>query len=120
MIVIKILISLFAVYTIYKMILKYIQSDMTLSLFIIWSAIWSGAVVVVWLPWTSDILASFIGFTDGVNKGIDLVIYVVIFMLVYAIYKLTLKLEHTEYEITQIVRNQTIAQVKQDNKLNKE
>ena len=105
---IKIIITLFCLYNIYKLILRFKDSNVTLMWFLLWNGIWFILGVVIWLPQTIDLVAELFGFT---RQGIDLIAYVTIVVLVYAVYRITLKLEHLEYEVTLLVRQRILDQV---------
>lgn len=108
---IKILITLFGLYTMYKLILKFKDGNVTLFEYLLWNVIWLAVIVVTILPQTSDWFAAVLGFS---GKGIETVSYIVIFFLVYAVYRMMLKIEHVEFEITQLVRHSIVQQVKKN------
>jgi len=109
--IVQIIISLFGLYNIYKSILKLKDGDTTVGLFILWNCIWLGLVVLVWVPQTFDLLGQYLGLS---SSGIEIVAYTAIVILVYAVYRITLKLEHVEYEITRLVRAKVIEKVKKE------
>ena len=65
-----------------------------------WLVFWLGVGAVVALPWTTSLLASRL----GVTRGVDLVIYVSVIVLFYLVFRLTLKIEKLEGNITKLVR----------------
>lgn len=109
--IVQIIVSLFGLYNIFKSILKLKEGDTTVGLFIFWNCIWLGLVLLVWIPQTFDLLGMYLGLS---SRGVDIVAYTAIVVLVYAVYRITLKLEHLEYEITQLVRSKVIEEVKQE------
>jgi len=70
-----------------------------------WLAFWIGVGVVVALPWTTSLLAARL----GVTRGVDLVIYVSVIVLFYLVFRLTLKIEKLEGNITKLVREIALA-----------
>lgn len=109
--IVQIVISLFGFYVIFKSILKLKDGDTTVGLFIVWNCIWLGLVVLVWIPQTFDLIGQYLGLS---SRGVDIVAYTVILILVYAVYRITLKLEHLEYEITRLVRAKVLEKVKKE------
>ena len=71
---------------------------------IFWSGVWIIAIVATLLPWTADFLAKFI----GVARGVDAAVYIAIIIILYGIFRISVRLEHIEYEITKIVRKEAL------------
>lgn len=67
---------------------------------IFWLVFWLGVGAVVALPWTTSLLAARLGLT----RGVDLVVYVSVIVLFYLIFRLTVKIERLESNITKLVR----------------
>ena len=65
-----------------------------------WLAFWLGVGLVVALPWTTSLLAARL----GVTRGVDLVMYVSVIALFYLVFRLTIKIEKLEGNITKLVR----------------
>jgi hypothetical protein len=70
-----------------------------------WLVFWLGVGIVVALPWTTSLLAARL----GVTRGVDLVIYVSVIVLFYLVFRLTLKIEKLEGNITKLVREIALA-----------
>ncbi len=73
-----------------------------------WLAFWAGVGIVVALPWTTSLLAARL----GVTRGVDLVIYVSIVALFYLVFRLTIKIEKLESNITKLVREVALSDAK--------
>jgi small membrane protein len=65
-----------------------------------WLAVWIGGAIVVVFPDLSTKLAA----RFGVGRGADLVIYVAIPILFYAVFRLLLRTERLNREITELTR----------------
>jgi small membrane protein len=65
-----------------------------------WLAVWLGGAVVVVFPDLSTRLAA----RFGVGRGADLVIYVAIPILFYAVFRLLIRTERLNREITELTR----------------
>lgn len=65
-----------------------------------WLIFWLGVGAVVALPWTTSLLAARL----GVTRGVDLVVYVSVIALFYLVFRLTIKIEKLEGNITKLVR----------------
>ncbi len=97
---IQLLISLFAVFALIKVFSRYRQSDIAPPLFVFWLFFWLAVLVIVWQPDLSTQLANRL----GVGRGADLVTYFSLAALFYLMFRLTVRLERMEKNITKIVR----------------
>jgi len=79
---------------------RYRVKDLSAGGFIFWVLFWLIVLLVVWQPSLSSELANFL----GVGRGADLVIYVSIALLFYLIFRLTVKAEKIERNITTLAR----------------
>jgi small membrane protein len=78
-----------------------------------WLVFWLGVGLVVALPWTTSLLATRL----GVTRGVDLVVYVAVIALFYFVFRLTVKIERLEGNITKLVRE--VALERADSKIQK-
>lgn len=68
--------------------------------FSLWLVIWLVAALIVIYPRLTSVLADFV----GVGRGADLVIYISVVMLFYLIFRLLMRIENMEKDITKLVR----------------
>ena len=68
--------------------------------FVFWVIIWGGVGVVAFVPKIASQVADFL----GVGRGIDVLVYVSILLLFYLIFRIYLRLESIERNITKLVR----------------
>ncbi len=73
-----------------------------------WLCIWGGLIIVVFFPELTSYLADVV----GIGRGIDVIIYTSIGLLFYMIFRLYVKFEENEREITQLVREIAIMKKK--------
>lgn len=97
----QIIISLFVIIVVYRLIAKYREGIIKTSELIGWLAIWLIVAVVFWLPGTTSYLALFF----GIGRGVDLAIYIAVLIIFYLIFRLYLKLDKQQSELTKIVRH---------------
>lgn len=100
MLIIQFVILLFILFAISRTVLKFKERKIKLSWFIFWILFWLAVAVAVLLPDTTSFFARFVGIT----RGADLVIYVSIIVLFYLVFKILVKIESLEQEITKLVR----------------
>ena len=97
---IQVLLVLFAVFAITRVILKARQRRIPTAWAALLSLIWVGLVVVSLLPQTTDLLAAQV----GIGRGADLLVYISIIALFYLVFRLVVRMERIQQDITKVVR----------------
>ena len=83
---------------------RFRAKEMTAIPLFFWLVFWFVAGAVVWQPNLSTEVANRL----GVGRGSDLVLYISVAVLFYLIFRLTVRLEKMEKNITKIVREITL------------
>ena len=96
----QIVVVLFALFALSRTVLRFKDGNINKKELAFWSSIWIALIVVVFLPGIAGGLAEFL----GIGRTIDVLVYAAIVLLFYLIFKLYVKLETIEQEITTIVR----------------
>lgn len=109
MIYLQIIVTIFIVFILFKLFLQKQKNKISPLAFLIWLILWLLALVVFWLPDTTSYLAAWL----GIGRGADLVVYVSILIIFYLIFKIFVRLNKTDDEITRIVREDAIRNVKE-------
>jgi len=93
--IIQILISLFALFALINVIKtkKYL-----------WSIFWLAGGLIVWWPNLTNIIATNL----GIGRGADLIFYISIILLFYLIFKIYIKIEKIERNITKLTRKDAL------------
>lgn len=97
---IKLFITLFVLFAVSRVYLRFRDGSMGFVGMIGWSLLWIGVEIFVWLPKVSDVFAHKI----GIGRGVDALVYFSIVGLFYGIFRLYVKMEYIEHEITDLVR----------------
>jgi len=71
-----------------------------------WTIFWLLAGVATFLPQTADLIASRLGLTSG--RGVDLIVYISIPLLFYVLFRLLVKVDRLEQNLTKIIRHLAI------------
>ena len=100
MLVIQILIALFALFAIARAVAQYKEGRVPRTWFAFWVLFWLSAAVVTALPWTTEVLARLV----GVGRGVDAIMYLSLVVLFYLVFRLFVKVEDVERQITKLVR----------------
>lgn len=101
---IQILISIFALFAISRLVLKFKKTELRISKFFIWLIFWLAVGVVVWIPDATNMAANFL----GIGRGADLVFYLSIILIFYLIFRIYIKIEKVEKDITKVVRKDAL------------
>ena len=103
-------IILFALFAISRTFLQFRAGKLTLAWLFVWVVFWLGAGTVAALPQTTDVIARFV----GVGRGADVIVYTALIGLFYLMFKLFVKIEDLEREITSLVRKLAIEDVEEE------
>lgn len=98
--IIQILILLFAVFAISRAVRQFRHGALTILWLIFWIVFWFVVAGVTLSPQTTDTIAKI----AGVGRGADFVIYLSLIALFYLVFRLFVKIEDVEQEITKLVR----------------
>ncbi len=69
-----------------------------------WLLIWLGMVVIAWYPNSAQTAADIL----GIGRGVDLIIYSALAFLLLTIFRLTVKLEALQRDLTKVVRSKAL------------
>lgn len=107
---IKVLISVFIIYVLTRIYARYRKQDINGREFSVWMVFWVVVGVVSWIPQQTDVVANFL----GVGRGADLLIYLSILVLFYLAFRILVRLERLDHDLTEIVRHIAISEVDDD------
>lgn len=82
---------------------KYRRREITLNESIGWGILWFAVGIVVLYPKLADRVAAEIGLKTA--TGIDLVVYVAVGVVFYLVFRLFVRIERIERDVTKIVRH---------------
>jgi hypothetical protein len=107
---IKIILISFIVFVIWRTGVRYQKNDITGREFLVWLVFWGAAAVATLVPKKTDIIAQWL----GVSRGADLLVYLSIAVLFFLVFKIIVKLERIEREITKLVRDKALSQIEKE------
>ena len=99
--IIQISIFLFVLVVVLKLVKRLRSRDISLPIFLLWFLFWIGAAAITWKTVILDRLADFV----GVGRGADLVMYCSLLILFYLIFRIFVRLDKQEKQISEIVRS---------------
>lgn len=106
--IIQVLLILFAFFAWSRAFLRMRGKNISIGEFSFWSMIWSAVIVISIFPGLISGLSEIV----GIGRGTDLAIYVSIILLFYLMFRLYVKVDAHNREITKLVREIAIKDVK--------
>lgn len=101
---IQIILSILIFLIIFRLVLKFKKTELEITKFLIWVIFWSLTIVALWIPGLLTQIANFF----GIGRGADLIFYISLLIIFYLIFKIYIKFEKIEKDITKIVRKNTL------------
>lgn len=99
--IIQLIALVFSLFAWSRALLRYKDRKIPPMDFIFWTVVWSGIAVVSLFP----NIISFLSRTTGVGRPIDLFVYGGIILLFYLVFRIYVKAEQQEQNITKLVRD---------------
>lgn len=97
---IKIIFTIFAIFAWSRVLIRFNSKDLNYKELIFWSFIWIVMIVLVYIPGKTNFLAKML----GMERGNDAMFFLGIVALFYATYRLYVKTNEQDKEITKLVR----------------
>lgn len=101
----------FALFVCWRAFAAYRRKQLGRRKLLLWIALWSVMVVVLWWPDTTSLFAAFL----GVGRGVDAVLYSSIAVLFYALFLTSRKVDALERSLTDLVRALALNDVSKPN-----
>ncbi|PIZ55789.1 hypothetical protein COY23_04195 [bacterium (Candidatus Torokbacteria) CG_4_10_14_0_2_um_filter_35_8] len=108
--ILQVLVITSSLLIIVNLISKFKKGSLTLKETAFWVILWLSVIIVFLFPSITSTLAQILGIT----RGADLIIYIAILVLSYLVFKIFLKMEKIERDITKIVRDKSLKQIKHE------
>ncbi len=106
--IIQVVFVIFVLFALLRAGSQYTARDISFREWILWTVFWVVVGVAAVLPRTTDLIASKLGLETG--RGVDLLVYIAIPVLFYAIFRLMARIDSLQATITEVVRHVGIAQ----------
>jgi small membrane protein len=98
--IIQIIAALFVIFAISRAYLRFREKKLSSFSFIFWTIVWIAGIGAIIFPEISTSFARVL----GVGRGVDAILYASIVILFYMIFRLYIKIEDTQRQITELVR----------------
>lgn len=101
---IQIIIIVFALFALTRTVLRFREGRVSPGWGVLWVLVWIGLGLVACLPQTASAFARFL----GVGRGVDAVMYLAVIALFYVVFRVFVRLEKIEHDITLLTREMAV------------
>ena len=108
MMVIQFVLVIFFLFALFKVVNKFRASELKAWDAIGWAFFWIFAGVVILKPDTTYVLAGIL----GVGRGVDAIIYLTVAILFFLVFRIFIRLEKIERNLTKLTRQDSLKNVK--------
>jgi len=113
--VIQIIITLFGLFALSRAVLRFKDNKLTRNELLFWMMIWIAVITIPLIP----NLTSRVSNLFGIGRGMDMIVYISVVALFYLMFRLYVKVESVQKEITSVVRKISIGDNKESDKKKK-
>ena len=100
----QLILSIVVIFILLKTWHSYRRKQMSNSFFVLWIFLWTVALSAIFYPGLLSNVANLL----NIGRGVDFALYVSIILLFYLVYKINLKIEKINQDLTKIVRKISI------------
>jgi hypothetical protein len=108
--IIKILLLSFIAFVLFRLLRRHREKAISTRWLILWLAFWGAAATVVLVPEIATRLAQAV----GVGRGSDLAIYVAVLGAYYILFRIMVRLERMERDISKLVEELALNKMKKE------
>jgi small membrane protein len=101
----QLLAIVFCLFALWRVIAKFRRQELKPSEFAMWFIFWLAVGVAFVTPASLTYLANLL----GIGRGADLVLYVAVVVVFYLMFRIFVRLEKMEHEITKVVRASSLS-----------
>ncbi len=101
--IIQYILLLLIIFVIHRIWTRWHNREISRREWLGWSLFWLAAGISVLLPKTTDLVAGKLGLASG--RGVDLIVYISIPLIFYILFRLLVKIDNLEQNITKITRH---------------
>lgn len=98
---VQVLITILAIALLGRLFVHVRQRRISWFSFLLWALLWVSVMLIFWNPE----IASRLALIFGIGRGADLVVYSAIIVIFYLLFRISIKLEKINSDITSIVRD---------------
>jgi small membrane protein len=106
--ILQILVILFVLFAWSRAFFRMRDKSISIGEFSLWSLIWIAVLIVSLFPSLTSILSKWV----GIGRGMDLALYASVILLFYLMFRLYVKIDSQNQEVTKLVREIAIRDAK--------
>ena len=100
----QVIITIFVIYALYRVIIQFYSKEISRMEFFFWIIFWLSVLTIGVFPSIINYIANII----GVGRGVDVAIYFSILIIFYLIFKIFVRIDKIDKDLTKIVRKVSI------------
>lgn len=104
MLLIQIILVAIIITIIFYSILRFKNDDLDSKRLFFWIIFWLVAIMVIIWPNFTVLIANYV----GIGRGVDLIVYGSLIFIFYSLFRLLIRIEKLEKNLTQLVRQKSI------------
>ena len=93
-----------ALFSLLMVLIRFRKKQISLREFSLWGVFWIILGVFILYPWLMSRLATLV----GVGRGVDVIVYLGLILLFYLVFKINVRMERIEQDITKIVKEEAL------------
>ena len=93
-----------ALFSLLMVLIRFRKKQISLREFSLWGVFWIILGVFILYPWLMSRLAALV----GVGRGVDVIVYFGLILLFYLVFKINVRMEKIEQDITKIVKEEAL------------
>ena len=109
---IQIFLTLFILFAASRAVMQFKGGSIRFGALLFWLSIWIIAIVAIFYPEETTRIARML----GIGRGVDIIVYLSIAILFYLVFRLNVYLEDIRTQISQLIREVSLKQVKKGKK----
>lgn len=106
--ILQVVVVLFVLFALSRVILRFKDKNISVYGLLFWLLVWLGVTLVLFIPSMTQPIARLL----NIGRGIDVAVYLSIVLLFYLVFRIYIKIDKTEHEITKLVREIAIKKKK--------
>lgn len=97
---IQVIAAIFTLFALSRAYLRFKERKLSSFAFIFWMLVWVAGVLAILLPDVTTRIAKIF----GIGRGVDVILYASIVIIFYLLFRIYIKIEDTQREITELTR----------------
>jgi len=98
--ILQIIVVLFVLFAWSRVLLRFRDRKISRWEFVFWSLLWLAVLIILFIPKITEPIARLL----QIGRGIDVIVYLSIVLLFYLVFRIYVRLEGIEQDITKVVR----------------